>query len=578
MKKKKAAIYARVSTMQQEQEATIASQIAELEAYAAKEGYEVAAANYYIDEAVSGARLERRGLDQLRDQAAGGAFEIVLCLSPDRLARQYVHQWLVLDELQRVGIKLIFITQPEAVKGAHGQLLTGIQGLFAEYERAVITERMRRGKLYRVRQGELLSPNPPYGYRYIPVGEVGGGQWRICESEAVVVRQLYEWYLNEQMSIRQLRNRLNERKIATPSQKSTRWSDSSVRAILKQQAYTGRSYYNRTRRQNETIGRPRRSGRGHRQTAVLAERPLAEWIEIKTPAILAETVWQEAQERIEMNRKYAGRNNQRQTYLLRGLLVCHVCGHTLSGRTNSNGSFYYCPYGGKKRSPDVAQHSCTIPGYLAEPLVWQEVTRLLRNPTLVADAWHNQQPASDLSLSELTRLEQRQRHLEKQWLRLLDLYQDSLIDKAELEQRKAVLDNERQQLEQQLQQQRQLKHTVDTRSEILDNFTAFAQKIEASLATPSFALQQEVIRLLIDHIVIEQDAIVIKHIIPTDDDCRLTLGRRYGGTLMIFFSYQRFALSASLKFFLRFLLSAFASLRVTFPSPSCIFLASVFIL
>lgn len=524
--KQKVALYARVSTRQQEQEGTIASQVAALEAYASKQGYELPAENYFLDEAVSGARLERGGLDRLRDRATAGDFSLVLCLSPDRLARHYVHQWVVLDEVQRVGVKMVFINQPEPVEGAQGQLLTGIQGLFAEYERAMITERMRRGKLYRLRQGELLSPNPPYGYYYVPVSASNGGCWQICAPEAEIVRSIYQWYIMERLTISAIAKRLNERGIATPSGRGRAWHYSSVRAILSQQAYTGRTFYNRTRRKAEAIGRPRKAGRGHLRTAEHEQRPREEWIELVTPVIVEETLWQQAQEQLQMNQKFAPRNNKRHLYLLRGLLLCATCGRTLIGRTNTNGPFYYCPNGGKRRSPDVLSHRCTIPGYIIQPLVWQEIVHLLRNPTLVADAWHSQQEGTALAPKEVDRLHARQRQLERQWLRLLDLYQDGLIDKPELEKRKAPLDEARLLIEERLHQQRRLNRQGQAQTEILQNFATFAHKIEASLASPSLELQQEVIRLLIDHIVIEQDAIVIKHIVPADDDCRLTLGHR----------------------------------------------------
>jgi len=524
--KQKVAIYARVSTLQQEQEATIESQVAALEEYAAKQGYELPAENYFLDEAVSGSRLERPSLDRLRDQAPEGKFSTILCLSPDRLARQYVHQWVLLDELQRTGVKMVFINQPTQMDGAQGQLLTGMQGLFAEYERAMITERMRRGKLYRIRKGQLLSPNPPYGYRYIPVTEINGGCWQICEQKAEIVRAIYQWYTVEQLTISSIANRLNEKEIATPSPRGRAWQYSSVRAILKQQAYTGRTFYNRTRRRNDAIGRPRKSGRGYLRTADHEERPREEWIAVSTPVIVAEFVWQQAQERLQMNKKFAQRNNKRHVYLLRSLLVCSTCGRTLTGRTNSNGSFYRCPNGGNRRSPDAPLHSCTIPGYIIEPLVWQEITRWLHNPTLMIDAWQSQNEGMIDNPDEVERLQIRQRKLERQWVRLLDLYQDSLIDKTEVEKRKARLDDARQVLEERLRQQTHQTRQAKIQAETMQNFTAFAKKIEASLESPSSELQQEVIRLLIDHIVIEQDAIVIKHIIPADDDCRLTSGHR----------------------------------------------------
>ena len=140
-----AALYARVSTTQQEQETTIESQVAALESYAQQQGYTLAPAYYFLDNGVSGAQLVRPALERLRDQAAEGAFAVVLCLSPDRLARQCAHQWVLLDELQRAGVKVIFSNQAPVSDDPQGQLLLGIQGLFAEYERAMITERCRRG-------------------------------------------------------------------------------------------------------------------------------------------------------------------------------------------------------------------------------------------------------------------------------------------------------------------------------------------------------------------------------------------------------------------------------------------------
>ena len=164
-------VYARVSSLQQEQEATIDSQVAELEKYAREQGYRLAKELYFLAQAVSGAQLARPALDRLRDLAGEGLFETVLCLSPDRLSRQYAHQWILMDELKRASVKVVFVNQPAVEDNPQGQLLLGIQGLFSEYERAVITDRLRRGKLHRVRQGELVNPVPPYGYRYIPVSE-----------------------------------------------------------------------------------------------------------------------------------------------------------------------------------------------------------------------------------------------------------------------------------------------------------------------------------------------------------------------------------------------------------------------
>lgn len=521
-----AAIYARVSTPQQEQEATIESQVAALEDYASEHGYALSPELYFLDQAVSGGTLMRPALDRLRDLAAEAAFQVVLCLSPDRLARNYAHQWVLMDELQRAGVDTVFIDLPDVQDDPQGQLFLGIKGLFAEYERAMITERLRRGKLYRIRQGQLVNPNPPYGYRYIPVSEPQGGQWVENPAEAEVVRQIYRWYAAEQQpTIHQIVDRLNALGQQAPP-RGKLWRFSTVQAILKQPAYTGQAYYNRTRTAHELVGQPKKSGRGRRRTPAHLPRPREEWIEVAVPSLLDQLLWDQAQERLRMNQRFAPRNNKKHFYLLRSLLVCGTCGRTLTGRFSDGHVYYYCTNRGRNRDPDVPRHSCGIAGSIIEPLVWQAVVELLANPALLADAWHSQQEVEADAPDELTRLQARQRTLERQWTRLLDLFQEGLITKRELSQRKGRLDAERESLARRISRLEQQNRRLEAKTQMLEDYAAFCQRIESNLAKPTPDMQQEVIRLLIDHIVLQKDEIIIKHIVPTDDDCRLLPGRR----------------------------------------------------
>jgi site-specific DNA recombinase len=521
---KQAAIYARVSTPQQEQEATVESQVAALEAYAQRQGYEINTDHYFIDLAVSGAKLNRPALDRLRDLAAEAVFSVVLCLSPDRLSRQYAHQWVLMNELQRAGVDVVFIDQPDVADDPQGQLFLGIKGLFAEYERAMITERLRRGKLYRIRQGQLVNPNPPYGYRYIPIGQPNGGRWEPHEVEAEVVRLIYKWYCAQnKVTITQIAYQLNQLGEKAPP-RGRLWRFSTVQAILKQAAYMGQAYYNRTRTHHDVVGQPKKWGRGRRQTAVHLPRPEAEWIKVTVPALLSQTLWEQAQERLVMNKKFSRRNNTH-FYLLRSLLVCDVCGRTLGGNLYNGRTNYRCANGGKNREPGVPRHSCTLQGNVVEPLVWQAVSDLMRNPALLADAWASEQ--ADVSEpDELERLQTRQRALERQWMRLLDLYQDDLMDKETLAQRKVRLDTERNQLTERIQHLQKQKHQQQAKDDILIDFETYCQQILARLENPTPEIKQEVIRLLIDHIVVKDNEIVIKHIIPMDDDFRLLPGHR----------------------------------------------------
>ena len=181
----KAAIYARVSTERQAERGTIGSQLEALRAHVAAAGDEIA--GEHRDDGHSGARLDRPGLDALRDAAEAGLFEVVYCLSPDRLARSYAYQVLILDELARLGVTVRFTDGPGLDDSdPQAKLLTQVQGVIAEYERAKIGERYRRGKLFRSRAGEVISRKAPYGYRRIPRGPGGPAHLEIYEPEAAV--------------------------------------------------------------------------------------------------------------------------------------------------------------------------------------------------------------------------------------------------------------------------------------------------------------------------------------------------------------------------------------------------------
>jgi site-specific DNA recombinase len=198
---RRAALYARVSTRRQEKEATIESQLAQLLNYAREKGYGLAAEHQFVDQAVSGKYLARPGLDRLRDAAMVGAFEVLLCLSPDRLARSLGAQQVVLDELERAGIDIVFLNQPNLDDSPQAQLLLNIQGAFAEYERLVISERMRRGRLYRLRQGQSVPCQAPYGYRYQAGGRRQASTWVVLPEQATVVEQMFVWYTQEPITV-----------------------------------------------------------------------------------------------------------------------------------------------------------------------------------------------------------------------------------------------------------------------------------------------------------------------------------------------------------------------------------------
>jgi site-specific DNA recombinase len=191
---KPAAIYTRVSSDRQKEDHTIASQTAALIEYAQTHGYAVPPEWTFQDEGYSGATLVRPGLEALRDLSAEGQIAAVLVYSPDRLSRKYAYQVLLTEELSRCGVEVIFLKSPAGAT-PEDQLVVQFQGMIAEYERAQIAERSRRGKRHKAQQGVVnVLSGAPYGYRYVKKSDHSAAYYEVIEHEAQVVRMVFETY------------------------------------------------------------------------------------------------------------------------------------------------------------------------------------------------------------------------------------------------------------------------------------------------------------------------------------------------------------------------------------------------
>ena len=206
------AIYARVSGEQQAKEDTIASQLEAVTQRIASDGLECDPELRFVDDGYSGSILARPGLERLRDQAAAGAIDRLYVLDPDRLSRKYAYQVLILEELTRCGVEVVFLRNPVG-RGPEADLLLQVQGMIAEYERAKIMERCRRGKQHAARRGSVnVLSGAPYGYRYIGKHEGGGeARYQVVAEEARVVRKIFEWVGQERCSIGEVCRRLQAR-------------------------------------------------------------------------------------------------------------------------------------------------------------------------------------------------------------------------------------------------------------------------------------------------------------------------------------------------------------------------------
>ena len=378
---KRAALYARVSTEKQEREDTVASQVDLLHKAAAASGYDIAPTSVFIDEGVSGARLDRPALDRLRDLAAEGAFEVLLVTVPDRLARRYAYQALLVEEFTRCGCEVIFVqhglgTSPEE------QMLLQMQGVFAEYERALIQERTRRGRLFAARQGRVNWGNPPYGYTYIRKTPTTPQHLVVNEVEAEVVRLIYRWCVEEQMSSYAIQRRLTAQGIVPRKARHGRWAQSSIIEILGDSLYKGAAYYNRTQATDVQLPYGRR---GHKDRVPgngqgRARRPESEWIAVPVPPILDPETWERTQRQLRQNQERAQRHTTPHRYLLRSLLVCGHCGRRMVGSWSALGGRYICAL----RYPRHVPGACAGRRARAKPMMESFTAGMVRAPTSTA--------------------------------------------------------------------------------------------------------------------------------------------------------------------------------------------------
>ena len=307
------AIYARVSSDSQEARGTIGSQLEALHKKMSELGHQVV--HEYTDDGYSGARLDRPGLDALRDAAEAGLFQEVWCLTPDRLARSYAYQILITDELARHGVQMQYLDAPPLKDDPEATLLVQVQGVIAEYERAKIAERNRRGRLFRARAGEIVYRLVPYGYRRIPRGPSGAAHLEIYEPEAVVVRRIFDDFVAGGYSMRRICRRLYEDGIASPTGKGV-WSIACLSKMLENPTYKGHALSNRHQFLPSTSGR---------KSLLHRLRPSQEWIEIPVPAIIEEDLFDAAQRVARDHSYFSPRRTGPDHWLLRRLVVCGHC-------------------------------------------------------------------------------------------------------------------------------------------------------------------------------------------------------------------------------------------------------------
>ena len=517
----RAAVYARVSTDAQEARGTVGSQLDAVGRRVAAEGDEVVST--FCDEGHSGARLDRPGLDALRDGAEAGLFDVVWCLSPDRLARAYAYQVVVLDELARHGVAVRFADAPAIADDPQARLLTQVQGVIAEYERAKITERNRRGRLWRARAGEVITWKAPFGFRRVPRAGDTPAHLVIHEPEAAVVRRIFDDYVTGGHSVREITRRLNTDGIASPSGRPV-WSTSAISNLLRNESYVGRLYFNRTKPAPDP-----RPGRPPRQVA----RPKEEWIAIPVPVIVTDEVFEAAARTSTGNAIFSARRARPGAFLLRGLVRCGTCDVGVSCHqrpTNRQpdapwNRYYYCRNHDPLRAGGQ-DHRCPERNIRADALdtfVFDQVRQALTRPEVLLSGEHAlaaRAPAPDDELldAQLARLDRKTESADAERRRLIDLYQAGLIELVELQRRTKELDARRHDLERRRAALAEQRRELATDNRLRQRVGSFAQRALDAFDGLDFDQRQRLMRLVVEQVKVTGWQVEIRLRIPLDED------------------------------------------------------------
>ena len=515
------AAYVRVSTRNQAEQHTIEQQLERLYNHIQAQGWILPDENIFRDDGYSGSNLHRPGLDRLRDQAAVNAFELVIVTAPDRLARKYVHQVLLIEELEQKGCRVEFLDRPMS-QDPHDQLLLQIRGAVAEYERTLIAERMRRGRLSKFRAGVLLPwTRPPYGYRLHPERPRDPTGVRQDPAEAAIVAEIYAEYLKDGVGLMSVAKKLHDQQILSPTGKS-RWGISSLRGILTNPAYTGQVYAGRMHYRPPKIRRSSTHPIGHPHDSAIPV-PQEEWIPVaQIPAIVSQKQFDLIQAKLAKNQSFASRHNTAHQYLLRALVSCGICQLSCYARTVSGKSYGYYICTGK--DDEVQTRHVTrcpsrfIPAQQLDELVWNDLCDLLTHPDVIAQAMERAAGTSWLPQELQARQENLRRGkigLEQQLNRLTEAYLSNVIPLIEYQRRRQEIEQRQQSLE---NQANQLLAQGDRHRELAGmakNVEDFCQRVQTGLSNATFEQKRQLVELLIDRVVVTGDEVEIRYVIPT---------------------------------------------------------------
>lgn len=530
-------LYARVSSEKQAQEKTINSQIESIIDYANSLGEKIDPDLHFIDDGISGAYLERPGLDQLRDKAFSGKVTKVYILSPDRLSRKSAHQVLLVEEMKRLGVGFSFVNR-QIGDTPEDQMLLQIQGIVAEYEREKILERSRRGKLYAAKHGKVnVLGGAPYGYYYKKATENQDATYLIHPEQAPVVKEAFSLYCEKNFSIGKIVKHFTSQAYLTYTGK-TFWERSVIWGMLRNPAYKGTAAFRKTKtvRRNKKTKLALESKNTFRgELTSSRDRPKEDWIYIPVPALIDKRTFDLAQHKLKYNIKFSPRNNKKHNYLLSGLLRCKICGYSIYGKPASNSKYkrlyYRCIGQDGHRWPEGRVCSGhPVRTEALDDLVWQSLKELLLTPETIIDEYQRRLKTykTDYEAIIVQKNNEINRY-KRERARLIDLFQSGLVEKDEIENKLKGIHSKAEQLTDEISYLASKEKESKKLLTVISNLNDFSSNISKNLDSHTFEEKRSLVKLLVDEVEVDtlNEEINVKHIIPMDPrKCQLRSGTR----------------------------------------------------
>ena len=487
---KRVALYCRVSTEKQEKQQTIESQLESLREVCKRDGVQIV--KEYKDDGWSGSTLARPSLDEMRDDAQKGFWECLYIYSPDRLSRDHLNQLLILRDLKKYGIEVVFRDQP---LNDQNTLLFNIESVVGEYEKKLILERTRRGKIHKAKEGILINGITPFGYKFEYDGKIK--RIMVNEPEAKIIRIIYDLYLSSKSTCF-VAIELNKRGLLTMTGK--KWRTSVIHNILRHEVYMGDWHYGKREGVVAKFSKKKYS-----RTEKTSWRLKESWIVIKIPPIISKEKFDAVQETMN-KRKKSTLAIVRHFYLLRGLVRCGVCGKIMGGAYRITKSGSRCVSYRCRRGMEYGERKCRsyVRGDKLEKAVWEDIKKAFQNPkTLLAfsSVVNGKNKDKYELLEEKGELQKEKDNIKTNKNKLFDLYESDKIDKDILAERISGYTEKEKSIEGLLKEVDIRLGRLERKNEFIKNLEKFTSVAKVHLNLLNQEEKKEFLNLVVEDII-----------------------------------------------------------------------------